>query len=404
MARRSIDSSSLPRPAVLASVGLLRKVVPLSAVKEVLAEKGRQSQRERMLPAQFLVYLVISLSLYMPYALREVLRCVMEGLRGLEYNLSESIGVSTKGAISRARTKLGYEVMASLFAKVARPMAVESTKGAWYRRWRLMGIDSTNLSLQHTPENEEAFGLPEGQNGNGAFPVLRVLGLVETGTHAVVAASFGGVNISSEMSLTEELVSSLGPGMLLLEDRGFIGYEWYKKVVATGADVLCRVRKNMKLPCIRRFDDGSYLSFLPPPKGDPGEPVPVRVIEYTLENVPGAEPLYRLITSILDPNEAPAKELAALYHERWEMEGLFDEFKTHIRGGNQVLLRSKTPDLVKQEVYGLLLAHYVVRSVMHDAALVSGEDPDKLSFIHAVRVLRRRLPQAAAVSFSPSHA
>jgi hypothetical protein len=227
---------------------------------------------------------------------------------------------------------------------------------------------------------------------------------VEAGTHAVVRAAFGAF-ATGELSLAEDVIASLEPGMLLLEDRGYIGYDWWKKVRATGADVLCRVRKNLILPCLKRFQDGSYLSVLSPPKGEEEDsPIVVRVIEYSLEGIPGAEPLYRLVTSILAPKDAPAKDLAALYHERWEVEGLFDEFKTHIRGGSQVLLRSKTPDLVKQEVYGLLLAHYVVRTVMHDAAQVAGEDPDKLSFIHTVRVLRRRLPQAASVAFSPSGA
>jgi hypothetical protein len=145
----------------------------------------------------------------------------------------------------------------------------------------------------------------------------------------------------------------------------------------------------------RRLEDGSFLSVLQPPAGSAGEPITVRVIEYTLRGVPNADPVYRLVTSLLDPKLAPAREVAALYHERWEAEGTFDEFKTHVRGGATIRLRSKTPDLVRQEVYGLLLAHYVVRAVMHDAACQIEEDPDRLSFIHTVRVLRRTLPQAA---------
>jgi hypothetical protein len=156
----------------------------------------------------------------------------------------------------------------------------------------------------------------------------------------------------------------------------------------------------MHFPCHQRLEDGSYLSVLRPPKGVEEEPIVVRVIAYTLACVPGADPLYRVVTSLLDPEVAPARELAALYHERWESETTFDEFKTHLRGGAQVVLRSKIPDLVRQEVYGLLLAHYAVRAVMHDAALVAGEDPDRISFVHTVRVLRRKLPQA--VNFPPS--
>jgi hypothetical protein len=402
MARTSSDSIELPRAAVLGTVGLLAKIVPPSKVDKILTDNDKHSQRERQLPARFIVYFIIALSLYMPRCLRAVLRELMEGLRYLKC-ICCSVDIATKGAISRARTKLGWQVMQCVFDEVARPMAVANTKGAWYRTWRLMGIDSTTLSLQHTIENEQAFGMPGGEKGEGAFPLVRVLSLVEIGTHAVVAAALGRYE-SSEMELAGTLLPKLERGMLLIEDRGFVGYSWWKSVISSGADVLCRMRKNMKLPCLKRFDDGSYASVLSPPVDDLGDPIVVRVIEYKLSGIPGTEPLYRVITSILDPDAAPADELASLYHERWEIEGIFDEFKTHIRGGSHVVLRSKTPDLVRQEVYGLLLAHYVVRTVMHDAALAAGDDPDSISFAHCVEVVRRRLPQAVAVAFSPCEA
>jgi len=262
-----------------------------------------------------------------------------------------------------------------------------------------MIFDGTSLALQCTAENVEEFGLPNSKEGEGAFPLLRLVGLLEAGTHAIVRAAFGEW-ARAEVSLAAELLETLQPGMLVVEDRGFVGYAWWQQVRATGAEVLCRVRTNMRFPSRERLPDGSFLSVLPPPKGDPGAPVPVRVIEYALHGVPGAEPLYRIVTSLLDPEAAPAPELAALYHERWEGETLFDEFKTHLRGGSRVLLRAKTPDLVRQEVYGLLLAHYCVRSVMHEAAQAAGEDPDRIPFLHTVRVLRRRLPQAAG-AFPP---
>jgi hypothetical protein len=262
-----------------------------------------------------------------------------------------------------------------------------------------MLLDGTSLALQHTPENAEEFGLPDGKHGEGAFPLVRLVGLVEAGTRAVVGAAFGPWK-THELSLAAELLAALRPEMLLIEDRGYVGYGWWQRLAATGAAILCRGRKNMTFSCRKRLPDGSFLSELRPPKGDPGEPIPVRVIEYALPGVLGAEPRYRVITSLLDPQAAPAAELAALYHERWEAETLFDEFKTHLRGGSRVLLRSKTPELVRQEVYGLLLAHYCVRTVMHEAAQAKGEDPDRISFLHTVRVLRRKLPQAAGV-FSP---
>jgi len=222
------------------------------------------------------------------------------------------------------------------------------------------------------------FGLHSSKEGPAAFPLPRLVALVEVGTHVVPRPVIGAL-AQAEVALAEELLPTLTKEMLLIEDRGFVGYEWWARVKSTGADILCRVRNNMRFPRGKRLADGSCISYLPPPKGVDGEKTPVRVIEYALKAVPGSEASYRIITTILDQETAPARELAALYHERWEAQSLFDEFKTHMRGGSRVLLRSKTPDLVRQEVYGLLLAHY------------------------AVRVLKRKLPQAAGV-FSPTGA
>ncbi len=404
MARTAYDPSELPRPMALASVGLLMKTLPLAKVQQALREEGKESQRERQLPAQFLVYLVVSLSLYMPSALREVLRIVLEGLRTWEeVTGGGTIRIATKGAISRARTRLGWEVLKRLFESVAQPQATPRTRGAWYRKWRLMVIDGTSLALQYTEENVKEFGLPDSKHGPGAFPLLRLVALVEVGTRVVTRTAFAPWR-TGEMTLAQQVVKGLTSGLLLLEDRGYVGYAWWKEVAETGADILCRVRGNMRFPRLQELPDGSFLSVLKPPQGDPGEPVTVRVIEYGLQGLPNADARYRVITTILDPEAAPARELAALYHERWEVEILLDEFKTHLRGGSHVLLRSKTPDLVRQEVYGLLLAHYTVRTVMHEAALQAEEDPDRLSFLHTVRVLRRKLPLATAFPPSPTEA
>jgi hypothetical protein len=402
MARTFADSSQLPRPVVLSSVSLLAQHIPLALVQKAIAEHGRANQRDRLLPAPFLVYLIVALSLYMPFALREVLRCVTEGMRFLGTPAHIAPTLATKGAISRARSRLGWEVMKTLCSQVTVPLATPTTRGAWYRGLRLVALDGTTLAVPATPHNIAAFGLPAGQNGAGAFPLVQLAALVEVGTHVIFRVAFDAGSVS-EKELAMQLLPELGSGMLLLEDRGFVGYHWWKQVRETKAEIICRLRNNMKFPVVTPLADGSYLSVLPPPQGAKDQPIIVRVIRYSLPGVPGTETEYRIITSLLNPDDAPAREVAALYHERWEAETTFDEFKTHLRGGALVILRSKTPDLVQQEIYGLLLAHFVVRSVMHAAALQADEDPDRISFIHTIRVLRRKLPQAAGI-FSPEEA
>ncbi len=240
--------------------------------------------------------------------------------------------------------------------------------------------------------------IPVNQRGAGAYPQIRFVALVENGTHVLFGAQVGGYG-TGENTLAEAVVGRLQPGMLCLADRGFFSYGLWKRARARGADLLWRLKKDLRFPVEQALPDGSYLSRMHPPAGAPpaaDAEIPVRVIEYRLEGVEGAEPSYRLLTTILEPGAAPAEELAALYHERWEIEGAFDELKTHLRGA-QIVLRSKTPDLVRQEFYGLLLAHFAVRGLMHEAALQVDEDPDRLSFLHAVRVIRRKLPLYGAI-------
>ena len=278
------------------------------------------------------------------------------------------------------------------------PIANSDTRGAWYRDWRLVSIDGTTLDLADTAENERAFGRPGASRGKAAFPQLRMVSLVENGTHVLFGTKWGRYRVS-ENALAADVLSHLETGMLCLADRGFFGYALWKKAVSSGADLLWRVKKNANLRCDRRLADGSYLSRVYPSVKDrrhDRNAVIVRVIEYELEGVGDGEPLYRLITTVLDETKAPAEDLAALYHDRWEIENVFDEFKTHLRG-RQAVLRSKTPELVEQELYGFLLAHFAIRGLMHEAALRADLDPDHLSFIHTVRVVRRKLPTFAAI-------
>jgi len=278
------------------------------------------------------------------------------------------------------------------------PLANSDTRGAWYRDWRLVSIDGTTLDLADTVENEKAFGRPGASRGKSAFPQLRMVSLVENGTHVLFGTKWGRYR-TSENALATDVLGHLETGMLCLADRGFFGYALWKKAASSGADLLWRIKKNANLPCDRRLADGSYLSRIYASTEDrrrDRNAIVVRVIEYELDGVEHPEPLYRLMTTVLKERKAPADDLAALYHDRWEIENVFDEFKTHLRG-RQAVLRSKTPELVEQELYGFLLAHFAIRGLMHEAALKVDLDPDHLSFTHAIRVIRRKLPTFAAI-------
>jgi Insertion element 4 transposase N-terminal/Transposase DDE domain len=379
------------------SLGVIAKFFPVEKVRGVLEKTGRASVRERDLPAHVVVYYVIALALYMRSSYREVLRCLLEGVQWL-LDPSAVVKVAGKSGISQARNRLGAEPMKELYELVVAPIAERQTKGAWYRHWRLVSLDGSTLDVADTAGNEEAYGRPGASRGASAFPQIRFVGLLENGTHVLWGARMAGY-ATDELTLAQQVVPALQKGMLCLADRFFPSYQLWQAAAKTGADLLWRTRQNARLEVDRRFSDGSYLSRLYVSTSDRRKQrhaIVVRAIDYHLQDVPGAEPVYRLITTILDPEQAPAHELAALYHERWEIETALDELKTHLRGA-QIVLRSKTPELVEQEFYGLLMAHFAIRGLMHEAALQASEDPDRLSFIHAVRVVQHRLPRFAAI-------
>lgn len=384
------------------ALGVLTATLPADLVDAVLAETGRQSQRQRQLPARLVVYYVLALALYAQASYGEVLRCLLEGVRWLHLGGVEP-ALATKSAITRARRRLGTLPLERLFRRLAKPFAAPGTPGAWYRGRRLVSLDGTTIDLPDTPELEARFGRPAASRGISSFPQLRLLGLAETGTHALFATVVDRYD-SSEVGLAPQLLLHLRPDMLCLADRAFVGFALWREATATGADLLWRLRANQVLPCQKRLSDGSYLSRLyasPQQRRHDEDGVLVRVIDYRLEGVPDAEPLYRLVTTVLDPEAAPAAELAALYHERWESEGIFDELKVTLPGA-RLMLRSRRVDLVEQELYGLLLVHLALRQLIYEASRRVGCDPDKLSFLHAVRIVRRHLPFHAA--FSPSAA
>jgi Insertion element 4 transposase N-terminal/Transposase DDE domain len=379
------------------SLGVIARAVPPARVRQVLAETGRASERERDLPAPVMVYYAIALALYMGSSTREVLRCLLEGLRWLWG--SDAVKVAGKSGISQARSRLGEAPLRRLYEELVHPIATPATQGAWYRGWRLASLDGSCLDVADTEENRATFGAPGASRGESAFPQLRLVALLENGTHVLFGARLGRY-AEGETTLAHAVLGALRPGMLCLADRSFFGHALWQAAAETGADLLWRVKGNLRLPREAVLPDGSYLTTVYPSEADRrhrSSGLQVRVVEYRLEGIADAEPLYRVVTSLLDPKQAPAAELAALYHERWEIEVALAELKTQLRGARMVL-RSKTPDLVRQEVWGLLLAHFAIRGLMHEAALQADEDPDRLSFSHAVRVVRRKLPQFAALS------
>ena len=379
------------------SLGVVAKFFPADKVREVLTKTKRASVRERDLPAHVVVYYVIALALYMRSSYREVLRCLLEGVQWL-LDPSTAVKVAGRSGISQARSRLGPEPLKKLYEVIVTPIAERQTKGAWYREWRLISLDGSTLDTADTQENEKAFGRPGASRGASAFPKIRFVALLENGTHVLWAARMSRY-ATDEITLAQGVVPALRKGMLCLADRFFPSYKLWQAAARTGADLLWRTRQNARLDVDQRLPDGSYLSRIYASTSDRRHQlkgIVVRVIDYRLKDVPGAEPIYRLITTILDPTQAPARDLAALYHERWEIETALDELKTHLRGA-QIVLRSKTPELVEQEFWGLLMAHYAIRGLMHEAALSADEDPDRLSFLHSVRVVQRRMARYAAI-------
>lgn len=384
-------------------LGAVARVIPAKEVDKALEANGKKEKRSRLLPSRVVVYYIITMTLYSHAGYREVIRIMVEGLKDLFKNL-EGWSVPGKTALINARRRVGEEPLKELFSNIVKPIAVKETKGAWYRKWRLTSLDGTTLDIADTPENEAAFGRPgNGRSKNkSAYPQVRLVMLCEQGTHVLADVEFGNL-ATGEQKMARRLFRSLTPEMLNLADRNFFGYELWKEAAATGAQLLWRAKKNLILEPVDIFEDGSFTAWIypgPKERRKKQKGMLVRIIEYTINDSgrTDTEPEYRLITSILNPDDAPAHELACLYEQRQEIEFTFDEIKTHQRGAG-VVLRSKTAQGVVQELYGYLLAHFAIRSIMHDAALALDIDPDRVSFIHTVRIIRRKFQRFQ--SFSP---
>src|SRR6201984_2928050 len=379
------------------SLGVIARAMPPERVRQVLAETGKVSARERDLPAQVMVYYTIALALYMGSSTREVLRCLLEGLRWLWG--AAAVKVAGKSGISQARRRLGEAPLRRLYEVLAQPIATRASKGAWYRDWRLVSLNGSCLEVADTAANRTEFGVPGASRGAGHFPHLRFAALVENGTHVLFGARLGPYG-EGETTLAHAVLAALCPGMLCLADRQFFGCALWRLALDTGADLLWRVKHNLRLPREAGLADGSYLTTVYPSDKDRRHRQAGgrgRGGAHRLGGVGGRGRFCGLFPTPPAPPRPPATELAALYHERWEIEGTLAELKTQLRGA-RVVLRSKTPELVRQEFWGLLLAHFAVRGLMHEAALKADEDPDRLSFVHSVHVVQRRMARYDAIS------
>ena len=384
----------------LVSVGVLTRTFPPVVVDEVIAAAGRKEQRHRSLPARTMAYFAVGMALHSEGSYEDVLGLLTDGLSWADPG-TEPVRLPTKSAIFQARERLGFEPVKALFDRVARPLATSETPGAFLAGRRLVAVDGTTFDVADTIVNDDFFGRPGVNKGErSAFPQARVVAVTECATHAVFDAEIGPYT-TSELALSKPLIDRLKPGMVLLADRGFTGFALWKQAAATGADLLWRAKNNTRPRQIEVFDDGSWLGELRANNARLNtEAVIVRVVDYHVDDGRGTETgPFRLFSTLIDPNEVTATELAAAYAQRWEIESTFDELKTHQRGARTVL-RSKSPGLVLQEIWGHLCCHFAIRTLMWEAADHVGVDPDRVSFVAALRIVRRSL--SAARDFSPS--
>lgn len=381
-------------PAPIVVLEALTRFVPPETIRAVLTQTGRYSRRIRRLPATAVVWLVIAIGIWTDLDIPAIFRQVTGTLRSLLLVMSAR-PLPCKAALSQARTRLGACCMRQLFVQTAAPVAVDRTRGAFYKGMRLLAIDGVAFDIPDTPANAAAFGRPVtrryGEPLEGGYPQVHMTFLSETGTH-VVAEAFVKRGKKSEFPMAGSLLRKVPEGSLVLWDRGFYGYRPLAEARRRNVHVLGRVGDRVVFPVVRTLDDGSFLATIYPTWSDRRRDTHgliVRVIEYTFDdpNRPGHGQRHRLVTTLLDANTHSATELVVLYHQRWEIEIGNDELKTH-QLDRLVHLRSRTPCGVLQELYGILLAYNAVRYFMHVAALSVDIDPRRLSFIHAVRVLR----------------
>lgn len=385
---------------VIQSTDLLKAIetaIPPTAIEQVIAKTKASEERNRSLPAQLVVCLVIAMSLWSRDSMRDVLKNLIDGLTSAWVKVGKYWRVPCKSAITQARQRLKPRVMSQLFHQLVKPMATTETLGAFLKGLRIVVIDGTSFDVPDSDENARVFGRPSSRPGTrAAFPKVRLVILIEAGTHIIFDALMCPYRMGERVRALK-LLRSVQPGMLLMWDRGLHSYAMVQATLSQGCDYLGRIPANVKFLVETPMSDGSYLSWIHPSgklrkKGC--QPLLLRVIEYTIEHPdkPQEQLTYRLITSLLDIEKFPAQLLASEYHQRWEVENTIDELKVHLNG-RKTPVRSQNPREVVQEVYGWLLGHWAVRFLMFQAASTAEVSPLRLSFTGTLRVIRRALPK-----------
>jgi hypothetical protein len=380
------DVAALAQWPTTERIRALKRIIPRAKVQEVLRRTGHAKRRYLRLPAWFMVWLVIAMGLFCRESYRQVFKWLQP------FRRQATPGRST---LCEARQRLGVAPLHHLAADVIQLQATPATPGAFYQGMRLMGVDSFVVDVADSLANARIFQRPGSSRSLAAFPQARVLGLCELGTHVFWKTLIKPCRCS-EVTMAPTLLRHLQADMLLLWDRGFLSYRLVQQVLGRGAHLLARIKSNLVFRPLRRYKDGSFLAKLyasPRDRALNRDGIRVRIIEYTLDDPgrPGSGQTHRLLTTLLNARKHPAKRLIELYHERWEEELAIDELKTHQR--ERPVLRSETPAGVVQEIQGLLLAHYVVRVLMSEAARRQDLSPRRLSFTGSLKILRCRLPE-----------
>lgn len=367
-----------------AAIGVLTRTFPVELVDRVIDQYWRREQRTRALPARLMFYFTLVLCLFPQESYRSAMKILMSVFgRG-----SQGYRVPTTGSIGDARRRLGSDPVETAVRAVIRPRSGPEMRGARYRDWLLTAVDGTTFTVPDTEDNDREFGRPGSGRGEGktAYPQIQAACLIELGTHAVFDARMDGY-AAAESMLIEEMFPSLRPGMLVLADRNIYSFHRWQKAASTGADLLWRVNSNLTLLPVERLADGSYIAEVIPPRKSGQVSFRLRVIEYRL---PGSDEIYRLVTTIIDHRQAPVKDLAILYHERWDIEGFLKQIKS-VQLNSEKVFRSKSPDGVRQEFWAHLAVHYATMCVQVDAADHAQLDPDRISHKNTVRIIRSRV-------------